>query len=448
MDRKIYLTLISLITLTACGSADYKIVVSDGNFNEFIFTTHGVPQGKDHFGYHHLPIKKQVWEWDYTGVNIPKDEKDGEGRAREHYPCFNFSQGCDNPLTPAEAYNRISDYYRARAGSAKNVLSGTGHHYFQHLGAKLGASVIGVEVGENINSTQAHIAFTRGAASQYNKPWGVDMSAWYGPSIRDYTGYFGDYAGADYGHSLSLFKRTYYVSYMSGANFVQAEAGNINFYLPNKELSPLGHIGKEFYKFTKKYPNIGKPFVPVAVVIDHTHGLGLGTVTNGLSWNLFPPSSNEQWAINLFNTIWPNSFAFSVMGGDESNYMVNTPYGDVVDVLTDEASEETLSKYKYVLREGDTLSPSTIANLMPFTVVGDIEYLINIVNDKEYILTLVNNKGITKYPKTAEVVTGAPKTVMIQGSVQSIQTLTGQEANGLTFDIPSGDLGIYRIILN
>src|SRR5882672_8775136 len=88
----------------------------------------------------------------------------------------------------------------------------------RHIGAITGAGCT------------AHIAFTRGAARQYDKPWLMDFSSWYAPSIfdEDPRRTWGENSGPTHGHSLSLHLRTYIVSYMAGANVVVAEGGALN----------------------------------------------------------------------------------------------------------------------------------------------------------------------------------------------------------------------------
>ena len=62
-----------------------------------------------------------------------------------------------------------------------------GHYLMHHYAAEWGAlSLIGSEVGENIDSIQAHFAFNRGAARQFHAPWFIDFSDWNAGNYHSY----------------------------------------------------------------------------------------------------------------------------------------------------------------------------------------------------------------------------------------------------------------------
>ena len=318
-----------------------------------------------------------IAEWGYSGIRLRADEVDGAGLPRKGFPCFSSLQGCDDPCTKREAFERIQAYFEARreAQQLPNswLFSMNGHYYFHHYAAAFGADVLLSEIGENINGTQAHVAFTRGAARQYTKPWGMDVSAWYGPGINDYWAEDdrvwcqerdGDgrciawYSGPDHGHSISLFERMYYSSYLSGAQLLVAEAGSV-YFLNSRHappsLSPLGEMAREFYAFTQQYPDRGTPYVPVAMLLEYYHGLGLGSwyLPEGTArcWDWVPMGESERETLQLLEAIWPG--AFEVMGRDESQYLVPTPMGDTVDVLLEDASLETLQGYEVLIFSGE-----------------------------------------------------------------------------------------------
>ena len=72
-----------------------------------------------------------------------------------------------------------------------HLIAKVGHYYYHHYSLAFDKSkidLISSEVGENINSVQAHTAFTRGAARQYGKPWGIDMSDWWREKLSDHGG--------------------------------------------------------------------------------------------------------------------------------------------------------------------------------------------------------------------------------------------------------------------
>lgn len=218
-----------------------------------------------------------------------------------------------------------------------------GHYYLQHYAAEWSSGLVVSEVGEGITSINAHLAFTRGAARQYGISWGMDFSVWYGPYIRDYSKkrVWGNASGPDHGHSISLAKRMYYNTYMSGAQYLLEEAGAMYFFDGEKlgsdgllTLSPFGKMAQEFAGFVAAHPDRGQPYAHAAVLLEHKHGMGLGWWQSGKPWDYLAPTAAYSWTRALFNALWPNSF--NVMPADvypESNFMVRAPLGDTVDVL-------------------------------------------------------------------------------------------------------------------
>lgn len=153
-----------------------------------------------------------------------------------------------------------------------------GHYFYEHLGCSWSpTAIVQAVVGENINSINAHLAFTRGAARQFGISWEVDFSAWMQGNFLDYSiqQFWSGGSCPTCGHSLSLFLRTYYASYYAGASGVIAEAGAVNWFGPVHSgdtilpLSPLGLIGQEFYRVThsdmKPRPI---PYIPFAILLE------------------------------------------------------------------------------------------------------------------------------------------------------------------------------------
>ena len=161
----------------------------------------------------------------------------------------------------------------ARASAGSQIVELTGYALFAAFAAQTGlVSMVAVEVLENIFSTQAHFAFTRGAGRQYRLPWAADGSPWFGGYITDYsdTRPWGSAsrAGGDGGHSTSLYLRTWMAAYASGASQVIAEAGGVNLFFENvssidgtMNLSPLGKAAQDFSAFVRGQPERAIPYV-------------------------------------------------------------------------------------------------------------------------------------------------------------------------------------------
>ena len=341
-----------------------------------------------------------IAEWDYSCLRIPNGSTDGSGLPRSTFPCFDSLQGCSAPTSDADALARLQAYYQARLaalpGNSK-ILSTTGHFFFQHYGAEWGADLIQSEVGENINSTQAHIAFSRGAARQYGKPWGLDMSSWYGPGNRDWTvpGIWGTSSCSTCGHSLSLSERTYFAAYMVGANFMEDEGGSFNFFLGNTaplQESPLGQMAQTINQFATEYADRGTTYVPIAILMDHDHGMGLGWWETSLTWDTFPLDTSRLFTKNLYQTIWPQSFSvgWSLPGANESQYMVPSPFGDSFDVLLENAPASLFSSYRAIIATGDLANSATLlASLGSYVNAGGILVLDSTAPAAPYVSGIV-----------------------------------------------------------
>ena len=129
----------------------------------------------------------------------------------------------------------MQDYWRCRmaiataGGNEPKVLELSGNMFFGAFAAAMGdLSVVATEI-VNWNA-QEHIAFARGAARQFGLPWAVDVSPWYG-GITDYSTsqYWGNTtSGPHAGHSLSMYNRSWYTTFMSGTGHLVAEAGFVS----------------------------------------------------------------------------------------------------------------------------------------------------------------------------------------------------------------------------
>jgi hypothetical protein len=311
-----------------------------------------------------------VGEWEYSFHHLKDGAKDGAGYVHHGgYPV--------TPRTRAEAVAMVKTYYEKLAADArakatpeqlKLFQSMNGHYCYQHYACEWGCDIVGSEVGENINSIQMHIAFTRGAARQYGKPWLIDFSSWYGPSMydEDSAKHWGDYSGPTRGHSISLHSRTYYAAYMAGANVVVAEGGWLNFFRSQQPgpdgtlpLSTLGEAGARFYQFTKQNLDRGISYTPFALLIDHDHGIypGFG---EKLAWNAFPYTPGDKRILDIWQEFFPNSIDI-MQNKDETGYLVESPYGDTLDVITTHASAEVLASYPVILLAGELTDDTTLA---------------------------------------------------------------------------------------
>ena len=157
---------------------------------------------------------------------------------------------------------------------------------FAHALAEWGSRLIGMETAAVQPMIAMRIAFTRGAARQY----GGAFLYYHAPNFGDTATTFTktqNFAGPDYffhshygpttGPSLSWYRKSYYLYYMSGVSAIYLEQGFDQFFKPGPgehpfQLNPLGRITNEFVRFAEKHAGRGTPYTPVAFLLDPAHG--------------------------------------------------------------------------------------------------------------------------------------------------------------------------------
>ena len=157
---------------------------------------------------------------------------------------------------------------------------------FAHALSQWGVNLLGMETAAVMPMTGMRIAFTRGAARQF----GGAFLYYHAPNFGDTATAFTkqqNFAGPDFfyhsrygqtmGPSLSWYRKSYYLYYMSGASAIYLEQGQDQFFKPGPgdhpfQLNPLGRITDEFMQFAEKHPDRGTPYTPVAFLLDPAHG--------------------------------------------------------------------------------------------------------------------------------------------------------------------------------
>src|SRR6185369_8857859 len=138
---------------------------------------------------------------------------------------------------------------------------------FVHALGQWGVNLIGMETAAVMPMAGMRIAFTRGAARQvcgaflyYHAPNVGDSATTFtkaqsfaGPDYFYHTRY-----GPTMGPSLSWYRKSYYLYYMSGASAIYLEQGNDQFFKPGPgdnpfQLNPLGRITDEFMRFAETH---------------------------------------------------------------------------------------------------------------------------------------------------------------------------------------------------
>jgi hypothetical protein len=239
------------------------------------------------------------------------------------------------------------------------VMSVTGHSHYEAYAAEWGARCIGLELGENIAFTQSKLAFARGAAKQWRKPWSVQVSPWFagacttsGPLRFD----DGDARGLDAGHSLSFYERMWLHAWFAGAALVTPE-NSIAIFFEKPEapwtLTPHGEKAAEVFAFIQTH-NRGVPYTPVAVVLDRLAGYN---AYMDKPWGILEPTAGDREIRDLFDfQLFPGSDHIHIPpdpANPEGSYLRPTPYGEIFDVVLTSVPPEVLPSYPVILMVGD-----------------------------------------------------------------------------------------------
>jgi hypothetical protein len=245
---------------------------------------------------------------------------------------------------------------------------------FDHYAASWGANMLFLETtntsaGDFYYRLQVSMFFTRGASRQFNIPWSWYIANFYnGYDSRGNwkNNYYHNFLtnkgifGPDKGMSRSLFRRTYYLAYFAGASFIELE--NWLCLLLKREkssnalsLSCFGEDFCKFYDFTKKLPDRGVAYAPVALLTPFSQGY---PNWGGKAWSRYTYTRGDYMIDSFMYTIIPAFSKHKEMKKGVEGALFNSPYGDIYDVLTPDAPSQksftgALDAYKAAIMLGE-----------------------------------------------------------------------------------------------
>ena len=310
----------------------------------------------------------QLGEWAYYFHTLSSNEQwhrdvfGDEFETFRHFMKPSGLQGYDaKPRNRKECYDQVRDYFLTRHRAMRGrTISITGHSHYEAYVGEWGSRVIGLELGENIAFTQSKIAFARGAARQWNRPFSIQVSPWFagsctsnGPLRMESERYA---RGLDAGHSLSFYKRLWLHSWFAGAALITPENSIDVFFEkgnPAWTLTEHGLAAAEVFK-TMQTHDPGVPYTPVAIVLDHYAGYN---AYQGRPWGILENTSGDLETRDLFQQqLFPGSDHIHIPAdpeNPESSFLRPTPYGEMFDVILSNASPDVLASYPVLLLVGD-----------------------------------------------------------------------------------------------
>lgn len=282
--------------------------------------------------------------------------------------------------TPTEFIREAEDMYRwFMAKVSGHILPCDSYYLFTKLQLELGMNTVMPEVGAQIPQMRIAVALSRGMADQHKKTWGTYYECWRNDPIEglsmpcfnsqpgnewyltqemhpdDFTSF-----GENGGSSRLLQRRIYYYSLMSGADYLAEEWGlNCSYSDMNTfELSDYGKVKKEFIEDTQKIGNV-KAQIPFAIVLPCEYAcVQLPDGDNIGAYGRFRKeymctamNASERKMFNHIEEVL--NFIFGRLNGstacDEGHVMTNSRFGDLFDIIYEDAPSETLEKYKLLI---------------------------------------------------------------------------------------------------
>jgi hypothetical protein len=206
--------------------------------------------------------------------------------------------------------------------------------------------------------TAMRLAFNRGAARQFGGNVFYYHAPGFGDTATTFTkqqnfagpdSFFHTRYGATMGPSLSWYRKSYYLYYMSGASAIYLEQGFDQFFKPGPgehpfQLNPLGHITEEFIRFAEKHPDPGTPYTPIAFLLDPAHGWDM---TDYPHWpfEVSQISRGDRALRELFGAAYyPGLVREGEPASGERQAFVPGIFGNIFDVLVAAPAESSTSK--------------------------------------------------------------------------------------------------------
>ncbi len=356
----------------------------------------------------------------------------------------------------------VREMFQRRLNDTDNAILPVDSFYlFTKLQDELGMRTFMPEVGSQITMMRVAVALARGMAKASGKTWGTYYECWRVDLHEDGTEtcnmpcfnldpinewyltqetHGDDFTthGPNGGSSRRLQDRIYYHTLMSGADYFGEEWGLNCSYTDMNEftLSEYGQVKKNFIHTARGLQGV-QPVIPFAIVLpkDYTcveipnclepYELG---VHNGTYMNVTLTAEEKAYYSHVEDVI---KLFFARIGeryGNEGHTLTNSRFGDVVDIIYEDAPMEALSRYEYLIdatSEGKfarenagkglkILESADLAKLeaevrklvektMPCYVDG-LHWLVSTDNKGRRFLTIFNNEGNQRSSAMGDVI--------------------------------------------
>ena len=238
---------------------------------------------------------------------------------------------------------------------------------FAHALGEWGVRTLGIESSAVQPMTAMRIAFLRGAARQFGGAFVYYHAPTFGDTATTFTkqqnfagpdNFFHSRYGATMGPSLSWYRKSYYLYYMSGASAIYLEQGFDQFFKPGPgehpfQLNALGRVTDEFVRFAARHPDRGVAYTPIAILLDPAHGWDM---TDYPHWPFGVSKINrsDRALRELFGaTYYPGLVREGEPASGERQTFVPGVFGNIFDVLVaSETHKNAIDSYRALIVGG------------------------------------------------------------------------------------------------
>ncbi len=268
---------------------------------------------------------------------------------------------------------------------------------FAHAAREWGARTVGYENSTPVTALAMRLAFLRGGARQYGGLWATYRSSNFGDASTIYSEQ-STYAGPKYvydnwydvwaGAGSTWYKFDLWQQYLAGSSLFYHEQGFDEFWTPGGistprkplQLSPKGRLVEQFLQLTRKHPDRGTSYTPIAFLLDRAHGWDPHSYQG--TYFGFDVSPNpevlrfdrharmlKEWFAVAYHPYGPKEA--EVNTALNQNYLPGV-FGDVFDVLvTSPTRMDVLDSYPVVVLNGEiTVSPAWGKKLAGYLAAG------------------------------------------------------------------------------
>lgn len=267
-----------------------------------------------------------------------------------------------------------------------------------HSGFRAGGDIVMAELLEALPCVELQLAYLRGGATQFAKPWGVWVSPWHRGKVlaEDKTLWPGPNSAAGAGHDPTRLRRSLFLSWASGARVLTVQETEPLFSGDGKggyRLAAWGRELKRFWDFVKANPEPLKPLSPLALMVDvdsgwapgHLHG---DWIEHETVWAKLQPDRSDAMLAGYLDALLPGferSAGWWKEGGSEyPGYFAATPAGPF-DIVSSDAPAERLASYRAVVMMGGMeMTPRLLARLNRYVRDGgELHVNVNQMRRKE-----------------------------------------------------------------